>query len=448
MSSEDEDSGTESTASSLNMHKRARLDSLPVDSNRIILDTKNRSKRDGGKFAFRHGADLVAGDSGKKYYSAFEDEKKARTELQYPSDSCRERYVKLMHNQQRKRACSHGTRFTLVYNEVKTARNTNADYQPLDDIRETIKFVCTHYLPQEMSQKYLDAEHGFEWRLTKAARHGYAEDYKAVINDFNAMITKAREDGTIRKVLENQHSLGDLNWVQRILDQVYSRTVSPDVDSLKTYESFSDNVYGELKPRLISEMFQKTKLKSDQVFVDLGSGVGNVVLQSALEVGCESWGIEMMENPCRLADLQRDEFAARARLWGLSVGKVHLLKGDFTEVGKINEVLKRADVVLVNNQAFTPDLNSRLIGIFLDLKDGCQIVSLKPFKPEGLELKQSNINNWAHVFLDERKEERWSDSVSWTDAPGDYYIVTKHAERLGHMKEQMQGGGRRSGRSG
>lgn len=92
ISSEDE-SGTETSASSFSHSKRVRLDDGPVDSNRNILDVRNRSRRDGGKFEFRHGADLVTGESGKKYLDAFEDEKLAGVELQYPSDSCRERYV-------------------------------------------------------------------------------------------------------------------------------------------------------------------------------------------------------------------------------------------------------------------------------------------------------------------------------------------------------------------
>lgn len=338
-------------------------------------------------------------------------------------------------------------RFTLVYNNTKTAKNTNVDYQPLDDIRESIKYICQHYLSPDKADQCSDNETGLEARLNRALNHSKAEDYKAVIKEYNEIISAAVKDGTVRNVLEPKHNLGDLNWVQRILDQVYARTVSPKVDILREYEGFSDNVYGELKPRLVSEMFTQTKLKSGHVFVDLGSGVGNVVLQAALEVGCESWGIEMMENPCMLAELQRKEFAARARLWGLSVGQVHLLKGDFTKHDKLTEVLKRADVVLVNNQVFNPDLNSKLVSMFLDLKDGCQVVSLKPFKPEGMEMKLSNINDLAHMFVDERKLDYFSDSVSWTDAPGSYHIVTKDLVRSAELQQKvMARNGRRAGR--
>lgn len=91
--SSDDDSGDDSSASSLNPNKRARPNAAPVDSNRKIVDLKNRSRRDQGRFKFRHGADLVAGEAGKKYLDAFDDEKAATVELQYPSDSQRERYV-------------------------------------------------------------------------------------------------------------------------------------------------------------------------------------------------------------------------------------------------------------------------------------------------------------------------------------------------------------------
>ncbi|MBN6743433.1 hypothetical protein JKG47_23855, partial [Acidithiobacillus sp. MC6.1] len=80
----------------------------------------------------------------------------------------------------------------------------------------------------------------------------------------------------------------------------------------------------ELLDSVISKILKETKLMSDQVFLDLGSGVGNVVLQAALEVGCESWGCEMMKNAYTLADRQKEEFQARCRLWGGKPGRVRL----------------------------------------------------------------------------------------------------------------------------
>ncbi|KAI7292774.1 hypothetical protein KC315_g19436, partial [Hortaea werneckii] len=199
----------------------------------------------------------------------------------------------------------------------------------------------------------------------------------------------------------------------------------PKAEKLNAYKNGSDNVYGELFPRFISDIFKKTGLKHDQVFIDLGSGVGNVTLQAALEVGCESWGIEMMPNPCDLAELQAKEFAARTKLWGLDVGPVNLLRGDMTSHPEVPNILQRADVVLVNNQAFTPALNDKLRDMFLDLKPGAKVVSLKPFRPLGHKIAARNVDSVVNQFVQDQYE-YFSDSVSWSYyGNAHWYIATK-----------------------
>jgi H3 lysine-79-specific histone-lysine N-methyltransferase len=261
------------------------------------------------------------------------------------------------------------------------------------------------------------------------------EDFEDTVHDFNKLIKPLLQDGTIHRELVRKTHL-PLPLVKRILEQTYSRTVSPRVDNLKKYKNGSDNVYGELLPDFVSEILQRTRLNHEQVFVDLGSGVGNVVLQAALEIGAESWGIEMMDNPCDLAELQAKEFPARAKLWGLNVGKVHLLRGDFTANTRIGEVLKRADVVLVNNQAFTAGLNETLLSMFLDLKEGCQVVSLKPFVPIGHKISMRNVDSPVNMFV-QREAEYFSNRVSWTDRSGTYYYATKDMRPLRAFRSRM-----------
>lgn len=216
--------------------------------------------------------------------------------------------------------------------------------------------------------------------------------------------------------------------IRCMLRQVYDRAVSPKVDSLRQYTNGTDNVYGELLFDFISRALTEAGLKSDQVFVDFGSGVGNVVLQAALEFGCESWGCEMMKNAADLAEEQASEFKARCRLWGIQAGEVHLERGDFLENAAIHETMKRADVILVNNQAFTAPLNQSLVHKFLDLKDGCKIVSLRSFVPDDT-IKDRNLYNPANL-LSVKKGEYYSNSVSWTDAGGNWFLSTKDGKRL------------------
>lgn len=143
----------------------------------------------------------------------------------------------------------------------------------------------------------------------------------------------------------------------------------------------------------------------------------------------------MMPNPCDLADLQAKEFPARSRLWGLSVGKVNLRRGDFTTDRDIGQVLKRADVVLVNNQAFTPELNATLRDMFLDLKEGCQVVSLKPFVPAGHKIQARTVGSVANVLV-QQKFEYFSHCVSWGASHGDWYIATKDSRPLKAFMKQ------------
>ena len=301
-------------------------------------------------------------------------------------------------------------------------------YKPAEDISETIKRVLSHYLPPSDNQNLLDESQGIPFRLTRALNRQNHIDYIGAISDYNSAIKTARSEGGIARKLDKMHTL-PLPLVERILNQIYVRTVSPQVDKLRAYEGFSDNTYGELLPPFSSQIFRDTRLDSSSVFLDLGSGVGNVVLQAALETGCESHGIEVMENPCDLARAQAQEFPARCRLWGLHAGSVSLLKGSFLEDDRVSGILKRADVVLINNQAFNPTLNDTLTSLFLDMKEGARIVTLKSFVPAGWRLTERTRDSIIGV-LDVKRKEYWSGCVSWKPVGGEYFVATKDSSRI------------------
>lgn len=301
-------------------------------------------------------------------------------------------------------------------------------FKPLDDIVNAVDIVSKNYIPEKHQPLFDDESTGIKRRFRRALAHASLTEFQGAVADYNKTINDLRSDGSISKHLDGMHCLS-LPLVERILTQVYARTVSPRVESLRQYENGSDNVYGELLPRFISDIFKQTRLKSDQVFVDLGSGVANVVLQAALEVGCESWGCEVMQNACDLAELQQSEFKSRCRLWGIAPGKVNLIRGDFLEEEATAKALRKADVILINNQAFTPQLNNELINHFLDMKEGCQIVSLRSFVPDGHKIQSRNLNSPLNL-LSVKKKNYWSECVSWTDAGGTYFIATKDSSRL------------------
>ncbi|WEW60991.1 Nucleosomal histone H3-Lys79 methylase [Emydomyces testavorans] len=395
----------------LRITKRAKVSvSVEPDLQRCVRDLDAFSEKK-VPLDIVHAADITSSKQESDFKNAFETETQPATiMLRYPGAAQKERY------------------------QLVVPRD-NDGFKPLDDIVQVIEIISQNYIPKERSAHFEDESTGLLRRLRRALGHASLTEFLDGIEAYNETIKRLRRDGSISRHLDMQHVLA-LPLVERILTQVYSRTVSPRVDSLRQYENGTDNVYGELLPRLISEIFAETRLKSDQIFVDLGSGVGNVVLQAALEIGCESWGCEMMQNACDLADLQQKEFKARCRLWGLAPGKTRLMRGDFLEVESIGKILRKADVVLINNQAFTPELNNKLINYFLDMKEGCQIVSLKSFVPPGHRIQSRNLNSPINLLSVKRKH-YWSDSVSWTNAGGTYYIAIKDSSRLKAFSESM-----------
>ncbi|PGH36939.1 histone-lysine N-methyltransferase, H3 lysine-79 specific [[Emmonsia] crescens] len=416
LSSSSDESDTD--ASFFEVRKRAKVStSAEPDPQRRVRSTVAFSEDAGEEtVAIVHAADITSVDKPAGFTRALDDggddvaADPVTVRLQYPG-------------------ASQGEKYHLV-----TPRDKDG-FKPLDDIVHVVDIVSQNYIPEEHVHLFTDEATGINRRFRRALAHTSQSEFKETVDTYNKTINRLRTDGSIAKHLDKLHSL-PLPLIERILTQTYARTVSPRVESLRQYENGTDNVYGELLPRFISDIFKQTKLKSNQVFVDLGSGVGNVVLQAALEIGCESWGCEVMQNACDVAELQGKEFEARCRLWGLAPGAVRLVRGSFLTQESIIKALHRADVVLINNQAFTPQLNNEIINHFLDMKEGCQIVSLKSFVPAGHRIQARNLNSPINL-LSVKQKNYWSDSVSWTDAGGTYFIATKDSSRLKAFAEGM-----------
>ncbi|PFH57006.1 hypothetical protein XA68_15647 [Ophiocordyceps unilateralis] len=394
-------------------------DSDNDDDGWMRLDARKRQRKrssDGGRFdakrqircarAFEgrraglhliHAVDVASLDSGCVPVMGAQKED-VDIELQYPSLQPREK-------------------FQLVWGKGK-----------IDAVEASIRIVrhvAETYLPEDEAEPLTNHHSGLIRRLEKASNRNIQDlaGFKAALHEYNETLLQLVEDGVVEKKLETMREL-PRSLVAFILDQVYDRTVAPKVELLSKYENGTDHVYGELLHPFVSKiLLEQARMTSDQLFIDLGSGVGNVCLQAALEIGCDSWGCEVMDNACNLAEAQTNEFAARCMLWGLKPGRVHLERGDFRKNAAIHRALKRADVVLVNNKAFTAQLNDDLVRMFLDLKTGCKVVSLRSFVGDCK--GGHNINDVGSTILDVEECVYPEGYVSWTNAGGSYFISTR-----------------------
>lgn len=221
------------------------------------------------------------------------------------------------------------------------------EFNPIADILTTMEHVAKHLLTAPQSEEiFSESTGGIVYSLRRAHKHGDPSKFQEGLEKYNRLLRRCRKDGTFKTNIMRMKNL-PFPLVEHILGQTYARTVAPKVDTLKEYEAFSSTVYGELLPKFTTKLFKDAGLTRDKVFVDLGSGTGNVVLHAALEIGCESWGCEIMPNATTLANKQQKEFEARCRMWGINPGVVRLEKGDFLENRTIADVLKRADVLVM-----------------------------------------------------------------------------------------------------
>ncbi|KAF9478541.1 DOT1-domain-containing protein [Pholiota conissans] len=226
--------------------------------------------------------------------------------------------------------------------------------------------------------------------------------------------------------------------LMRIIEENYQRTVGPNIPSLRQYEAFSSTVYGELMPSLSYEMINITGLNEDSLFLDLGSGVGNIVTQASLQTGCKSYGIELMPHPARVARDMVAQMKVRCRMWGVRVGDMELEEGDMLRSKRVDELIAKADVVLVDNKVFEQSLNEALRPKFLDLKEGATVISLSPFVSSiNARLTKRNVDDISAIFeVTERPYH--SGSVSWGNNGGNYYLHKVDREGYAKIKEKFE----------
>lgn len=62
-----------------------------------------------------------------------------------------------------------------------------------------------------------------------------------------------KAQGVIERNVEGMKGVKEKVW-QKVFYQCYDRAVGPDMDRLREYAAFSDNVYGELLPGFLNEM--------------------------------------------------------------------------------------------------------------------------------------------------------------------------------------------------
>jgi len=203
-------------------------------------------------------------------------------------------------------------------------------------------------------------------------------------------------------------------------------------------------VYGETSFDMVAQMIDEVSLESHETFMDLGSGVGQVVLQVAGSVNCkECYGIEKAETPADFALGMEKEFKKWMSWFGKIYSPFKLEKGDFLR-DDVRTRIAETNIIFVNNFAFGPQVNHQLKIRFQSLKEGAKVVSSREFCPINFKFNSRNLSELgAMMRVIELKPRNQSASVSWTGKGVSYYMHVVDRTRLEKyfsiLKKKKQG---------
>lgn len=118
--------------------------------------------------------------------------------------------------------------------------------------------------------------------------------------------------------------------------------------------------YGRLLPKATDDLLSELQVCRHDVFVDIGHGIGNTVLQAAYTRGCEAHGIEVMPGRNEIALLIQDNLESQRQ--------IHLERDERrTEVGKV--MLQRGRLEVDEHREFLTN-PGRVTKAFLDNFNG------------------------------------------------------------------------------
>ncbi|XP_075971171.1 DOT1 like histone lysine methyltransferase grappa isoform X2 [Anticarsia gemmatalis] len=300
----------------------------------------------------------------------------------------------------------------VVYTWPLTSGHGSDKHDGALEIVETIRWVC-----DDLPEMKAALENNI---LCDYDTHSY-ESMRALCDRFNRAIDSvvALEKGTSLPA-QRLNKYPSRGLLKHILQQTYNQAVS-DPDKLNQYEPFSPEVYGETSYELVCQMIDQIDITAEDVFVDLGSGVGQVVLQMAAATPCRiCLGVEKAEVPSKYAESMDFYFRTWMRWYGKKYGEYKLIKGDFL-LDEHREKINAATIVFVNNFAFGPHVDHQLKERFADLKDGAKIVSSKSFCPLNFRITDRNLSDIGTI-MHVSEMSPLKGSVSWTGKPVSYYL--------------------------
>jgi len=297
---------------------------------------------------------------------------------------------------------------------------------PLDE-HEAEEIVDTIVL---VGKENPGVEEAMRGKMEKYDEKKYGDMWK-IVETYNKAVTSLFSNSRRNKNTANQrlNQRPSKELLKHILIQVHNNAIS-DAKELNRYEAFSPETYGETSFEQVCQIIEELAPTEKDTFLDLGSGIGQVVLQVAALTDCKMCvGIEKALIPAKKAKSMDSLFRKWMDWYGKKFSEYKLYQGDFLDK-KHSDDLQGSTVVFVNNFAFGPAIDHKLKMRFADLEEGTRIVSNKAFCPLDFRITDRNLTDIGTVLAVRKLDPIKESSVSWTDQPVSYYLHVKDSTML------------------
>ena len=203
--------------------------------------------------------------------------------------------------------------------------------------------------------------------------------------------------------------------------------------------------YGRLLPQATKTVFSEfLELQPSDIFVDLGHGLGNAVMQAAYTHGCASRGIEVVKSRFDVSlAFKKRELSEMAGCFPMQLRHGQIEKAEhrhfLTMSGKsVMKVLCNnfGDVFGTRSSSNPPYLNDYVAGLFASMKEGSKIATFDELRFQVGPLDMVNkhrkklkmeTSSYASFYIMERKVLGFQNKyVSWSENGGNQHQITMY----------------------
>ena len=176
-----------------------------------------------------------------------------------------------------------------------------------------------------------------------------------------------------------------------------------------------------INDQLIETMMVMARATPEDVFLDIGSGTGNVVESVATRVGCRSIGVEFVSQNYDIAMAAKPQFETLRKQHGLRNPCVEYHCNDIRKVW--DQVCDLPTIIWCSNKLFGIDLDIFLLSVITELKPGTRIFLWKDLV---LHTRPENATQRAlcQYFTFQEYTTQPGD-VEWTDKSDTIHLYTR-----------------------